>query len=196
MRRVACLLLVAAFVSTCAFAQTNKAFMNRIATARFILVTTENGDPINPNVMPEDRQAVFAIQKQIQDWKRFTLVYKPEDADIILAVRTGGMVRGNSGVSIRRGATFPGDPGTYPGQTVPPQRAGTRVGSVTNADAGPEDDMITVYDATSFSDGTILWRSIQRNGLSAKTPLFDRFRKDVEKTDAERLKNSKSAPKP
>jgi hypothetical protein len=53
-----------------------------------VYVTSYDGDQFNPNLLPEDRNAISAVQDEIQKWKKLILVYKPYDADIILRVQS------------------------------------------------------------------------------------------------------------
>lgn len=59
-----------------------------LANARFVYVTAYDGDQFNPNLLPEDRAAIGHVQDAIQKWGKLTLVYRPEDADIILRVES------------------------------------------------------------------------------------------------------------
>jgi hypothetical protein len=93
MRRPAVLLGSALFAIAFASGQaqqTNQAYLNKIVNARFIMVTTESGDPFDPKIISDDRRAAGDIQNKINEWKRFTLVYRKEDADIVIAVRAAG----------------------------------------------------------------------------------------------------------
>ncbi len=62
------------------------AFPGTLVNARFIYVTSYDGDQFNPNLFPEDRQAIATVQDAIQKWGKFILVYEPHQADIILMV--------------------------------------------------------------------------------------------------------------
>jgi hypothetical protein len=156
-------------------AQTNAAFLNRIAAARFVMVTTENGDPFDPKSDASDRRAVGELQNEISKWNRFTIVYKKEDADIVLAVRTSGRIRANSGVHIGSQQ----DPSTGKRKTV--------TGPVLTADAGPKDDLLSVYSADEFPNASALWRREQKDGLSSPSySLFTQFKRDVEKASAKK----------
>jgi hypothetical protein len=59
-----------------------------LANARFVYVTAYDGDEFNSNLLPDDRAAIARVQDAIQKWGKLVLVYKPEDADIILAVES------------------------------------------------------------------------------------------------------------
>ncbi len=61
-----------------------------VAQARFVYVTTYDGPSWSANVLPEDRQAVSDVQDALRRWGKYTVVYEPGHADIILAVQRRG----------------------------------------------------------------------------------------------------------
>jgi hypothetical protein len=61
-----------------------------LANARFVYVTAYDGGQFNPNLLPEDREAIARVQDAIQKWGKLTVVYRPQDADIMLAVQSRG----------------------------------------------------------------------------------------------------------
>jgi hypothetical protein len=62
------------------------AFPGILANARYVYVASYDGDQFNPNLLPEDRDAINAVQNAIQDWGKLTIVYRPSEADIIILV--------------------------------------------------------------------------------------------------------------
>lgn len=62
------------------------AFPGTLANARYVYVASYDGDQFDPNLIPEDREAIGAVQSAIQAWGKLTLVYQPSDADIIILV--------------------------------------------------------------------------------------------------------------
>jgi hypothetical protein len=62
------------------------AFPGILANARYVYVASYDGDQFSPNLLPEDRNAIGAVQSAIQNWGRLTLVYRPSEADIIILV--------------------------------------------------------------------------------------------------------------
>jgi hypothetical protein len=54
--------------------------------ARYVYVTSYDGDQFNPNLLPEDRQAINVVQDAMQKWGKFIVVYEPQQADIVLMV--------------------------------------------------------------------------------------------------------------
>ncbi len=61
-------------------------FPGTLVNARFVYVTSYDGDQFDINLLPEDRQAIAAVEDQLQKWGKFTLVYEPRQADIVLMV--------------------------------------------------------------------------------------------------------------
>jgi hypothetical protein len=59
-----------------------------LANARFVYVTSYDGGQFNPNILPDDRDAISRVQDSIQKWGKLTLVYRPQDADIVVAVQS------------------------------------------------------------------------------------------------------------
>jgi hypothetical protein len=59
-----------------------------LANARFVYVTSYDGGQFNPNILSDDREAIIRVQDSIQKWGKLTLVYRPQDADIVLAVQS------------------------------------------------------------------------------------------------------------
>ena len=62
------------------------AFPGILANARYVYVASYDGDQFDPNLLPEDRDAINAVQNAIQDWGKLTIVYRPSEADIIILV--------------------------------------------------------------------------------------------------------------
>ncbi|MGA8761851.1 MAG: hypothetical protein WB562_03095 [Candidatus Sulfotelmatobacter sp.] len=61
-------------------------FPGTLVNASYVYVTSYDGDQFNPNLLPEDRQAIAAVQDAMQKWGKWTLVYEPRQADIVLMV--------------------------------------------------------------------------------------------------------------
>jgi hypothetical protein len=62
------------------------AFPGTLANARYVYVASYDGDQFDTNLLPEDRNAIGAVQDAIQSWGKLTLVYEPSQADIIILV--------------------------------------------------------------------------------------------------------------
>ncbi|MGB8988469.1 MAG: hypothetical protein WCC37_17865 [Candidatus Sulfotelmatobacter sp.] len=61
-------------------------FPGTLVNARYVYVTSYDGDQFNTNLFPEDRQAIATVQDALQKWGKFTLVYQPNQADIVLMI--------------------------------------------------------------------------------------------------------------
>ena len=87
---LAAILIVAATLSAVATPSPTTAnvpaFPGTLANARYVYVASYDGDQFNPNLLPEDRNAIGAVQSAIQNWGKLTLVYQPSEADIIILV--------------------------------------------------------------------------------------------------------------
>jgi len=62
------------------------AFPGTLANARYVYVASYDGDQFDPKLLPEDREAIGAVQNAIQNWGKLTIVYRPSEADIIILV--------------------------------------------------------------------------------------------------------------
>lgn len=63
-------------------------FPKTLINARYVYVTAYDGGQFNINLLPEDRQAISAVQDAIQHWGRYIVVYSPDQADMIIAVQS------------------------------------------------------------------------------------------------------------
>ena len=59
-----------------------------LANARFVYVASYDGDQFDPNLLPDDRSAISRVEDAIQKWGKLTVVYRAQDADIILMVES------------------------------------------------------------------------------------------------------------
>ncbi len=84
----AALLLFVAFTGAAFAAKATPALPGIFANARFVYVTSYDGGQFNPNLWPEDRDAISRVQDVLQKWGKLTVVYRPQDADIIIAVES------------------------------------------------------------------------------------------------------------
>jgi hypothetical protein len=62
------------------------AFPGTLVNARYVYVTSYDGDQFDINLLSEDRQAIGAVQDAMQKWGKWSLVYEPRQADIVLMV--------------------------------------------------------------------------------------------------------------
>ena len=82
-------LLLCGALTTAAFATDNIPQLPKtLNNARYVYVTAYDGDQFDHNLLPDDRQAIAAVQDAIQKSGKFILVYQPDQADIILRVQS------------------------------------------------------------------------------------------------------------
>ncbi len=67
-------------------AEKSLTFPGILANARYVYVASYNGDQFSPNLLPEDRNAINAVQNAIQEWGKLVVVYQPSEADMIILV--------------------------------------------------------------------------------------------------------------
>jgi hypothetical protein len=115
-------------------------------------------------VVPEDREAIYAVRQELERWGHYAIVTKREHADLLIAVRTRRVVALGGGAP-----------------------AGGRVardGMSFGAELSNAADMLSVYDATK-PQLVPLWRGTLKGGLGGERPaLIDAFRTDVERVVA------------
>lgn len=146
-------------------------------TARSVYVKAESGDVTRPGIYPEDREAISNIETGLQDWDRYRVAARRDQADLVFVVRKGRFA----------GAQGPGNlsVGTrpmIPGSARPaPMGSGEEVG--TEGEVSPKDDLLEVY--TVSDDGELagpIWRGEMVKGLDApKVELLRQLRKAVDR---------------
>ena len=88
-KNIFAVVLLSLAMSTAVAWAANALEMPRIfANARFVYVAAYDGDQFNPNLFPEDREAISRVQDSIQKWGKLTVVYRPQDADVMLLVQS------------------------------------------------------------------------------------------------------------
>jgi hypothetical protein len=82
-------LLLLFAVSVLATSQSNiLLFPKTLTNARYVYVAAFDGDQFNPNLLPEDRAAIVNAQDALRQWGRYVIVYRAQDADMILLVQS------------------------------------------------------------------------------------------------------------
>jgi hypothetical protein len=165
------------------------------AQARYVYVEAVDGQQFDPNLYPEDRQAIADVQDAIETWKRYTLTMERKQADLVIVVRKGRLASADVGVSPRTGGPFPGQPrangpgnGSGNGSGSGPINGsgngpGMGPGVQMGGEMGPPDDLFEVYQIDP--DGrrsNPLWERSMADGLNApQVLLFRQFREAVDK---------------
>ncbi|MFZ0336956.1 MAG: hypothetical protein WAL45_02925 [Terracidiphilus sp.] len=164
--------------------------------AQYVYVEAIDGQEFDPGLLPEDRQAIADVQAALQQWNRYSLTTRREDADIVIVVRKGRVVVAKAGVIIGSSSGPQGNPSPNSSSGQPRGQAGTGVGVVTGGEVGTPDDLFEICQVNT--DGTLstpLWMRTFPGGLDGpKVMLFEQFRKAVEK--AYPSQPASQAPKP
>jgi len=165
---------VAAFLAVSLLAKTkpSKIVPAELAQARYVALGYDLGTGFLSDssitreqfrVLTQDRDALQRVRDEVQKWKRYVITIKPEDAQLLIAVRTGRLASAGAGFELGK-------------------QNGNRVaGPVYGVEVSSPDDMLEVYEADHGKEGTLLWRNLQKDGLSGSPPpLFEQFRRDVD----------------
>jgi len=91
MYKIVCTVAIAAMLAGSAFAAQDSSrsvppFPGTLINARYVYVTSYDGDQFNPNLLPEDQQAIASVQDALEKWGKLVIVYHPREADIVLMV--------------------------------------------------------------------------------------------------------------
>jgi hypothetical protein len=84
-------MVLATFLTMCtavALALDLPAMPRMFSNSRFVYVTAYDGNQFDPNLLPDDRAAISRVQDAIQKWGKLVVVYRPQEADVILAVQS------------------------------------------------------------------------------------------------------------
>lgn len=179
------ILVVIIFVSAVALAhglpKKNDEVPKIFLTAHYVYVEATDGDTLNPHVLPENRKAIADLQYALQNWKRYILAAKRREADLVFAVRKGGLASVQGRVGLQGG--------TNPASDEGPSQRNERTGVNTDvgAQVGSSDDLLEVYIVNP--DGSLqgpMWRHYLGDGLEPpEMPLFLQFKKAVDSASAQ-----------
>jgi hypothetical protein len=90
MKRVLSVVALLGLLSLAALAEKPQAqawnALGVVRNARYVYVTSYDGPQFSTNLYPDDRAAIAAVQDAIRD-DGYILVYRPSEADMILAVQ-------------------------------------------------------------------------------------------------------------
>jgi hypothetical protein len=87
---IALIFLIAMAPAMAAVGSYDQPFPKILINARYVYVTAYDGDQFSSYLLPEDRRAISTVQDALQKWGRYIVVYRPQDADMILAVQSRG----------------------------------------------------------------------------------------------------------
>ena len=152
-------------------------------TARYVYVQAEGADRLSGGLTPDDRQAIYNVEKQLRTWNRYTLTLSRQNADLILVVHKSALGSSNVPVVVTPQrqpgrSPYPRDPSDPSDPSNSPQPGGPGLG----AEAGSPDDELSVHLLDgSGSLGAPIWHEAAKNGLSSPSmTLFKHLKQDVE----------------
>lgn len=191
MRRLFIVLLLAV-VAISAFAKKKEKqeLPDQVLAARYVYVTGWHGNELQFRSLSEERNAIFAVQNAVKSWGRYHVVYRPEEADIMLVVKPGyiGMVQG--GVNVGMGGTIGTGQDRRPGSISTAPEYGAEANNDSN-----DYLLVSLMPNENAQSAGFVWRRGQRRGFvgaQGKVPLFDAFRKAVD--ESEKAKAANKAP--
>lgn len=126
---------------------------------------------VSAGTLTDERRAIEAIRTDLEKWGRYIVTDRPEQADILIAVRVGRRAAMEVG-------TGTGDPGAIS------RGEGGNTRSVSNRTIGAQlssnDDRVDVYEAVNGRPGIRLWSAASVGGLAGSPPsLYKSFREEI-----------------
>ena len=82
------LLAAGAVAASNSYSSKVPSFPKTLTNARYVYVASYDGDQFNPNLLSDDRVAIANVQDALRQWGRYVIVYRPQDADMILVVQS------------------------------------------------------------------------------------------------------------
>ena len=175
-------LLVPLLLASLAVSKDKTPLPKLVVSAQYVLVTTDFGDPaeqpLNPHIMPEDRQAVADVQRAIEKWGKYSIALRRQDADLIIVVRKGRVAEALVGARVHASSRPSNNPGQPDGNA-----GGTSIRPEGEGDFGDPQDMIAVYSADLGNEANSppLWRGRRTDGLNPpQMRLIQELRTKVE----------------
>jgi hypothetical protein len=145
-----------------------------LAEARYVALGYDHGGgfvsetDVSADVLVEEREALQRIRSGLEQWGRYSVVVRPAQADLLIAIRKGRTASFGGGISV-------GGP--------PSGRAGAGpvgIGPLAGAEVSSPDDMIEVFERS----GSLVWRGMKANGLAgAGPPLWESFQAEVARAE-------------
>jgi len=144
--------------------------------ARYVYVEAVDGQEFDPRLDPDDRQAIADVYKALDDWNRYVLTTRRDQAELIFVVRKGRLASAKVGGQVSSGPQRgPGRPanGPLPGN-----------GITVGGEVGPPDDLLEVYlPNPNDTQGALLWQRTLADGLNPPhLALLKQLKDEVERT--------------
>jgi hypothetical protein len=191
MRRALLLLIIFSLASS-GFAQKKKKegkreLPDQVLAAQFIYVTGWHGDDHDWRTPSEERSAIVRVQRAVQTWGRYRLVYYPDQADIMMVVKPGHVGAVQGGIHVGLGGPEYPTPrvGGGAGGTADANPAGMGIG----AEGGSPDDYLMIALQPSYQpvQASYIWKASAKDGLDpGKIKLLEDFKRAVEESEKAR----------
>ena len=174
-------LLLALVLSTAADAASKSKMPALLERARYVALGYDLGDGFvsadrialaSASPREDERRAIEAIRIDLEKWGRYIVTDRPEQADILIAVRVGRRASLEIGGGPGSGAVSRGEGGS-----------GNRIGSsrTIGAQVSSNEDRVDVYAATNGRPGIRLWSGAAVGGLAGTPPrLYKALREEIE----------------
>jgi hypothetical protein len=166
--------------------------------ATYVYVEAVDGNAFNPELLPEDRQAILDVEQGLSAWNRYGLTARRQEADLVFVVRKGRLVTAQARAGIHVGPQQGQASGRSPSQRPngdPSQNpVGDRAG--VSSEIGPPDDLLFVYLLNPDGRlGAQIWMRSLKDGLrSPDVPLFEQVKDAVEKAYPRQTASGKPTP--
>jgi hypothetical protein len=142
-------------------------------SARYVYVEAVDGGQFDPRLHPEDRKAIADVYAAFQDWHRYELTARREQAELIVVVRKGHLTAGDLGVN--RSALPAGALGRSTDEPAGGVESGGEAGS-------PYDLFEVILPGPNNAQAARVWSLSREGGLDApKLALFQEFKTAVER---------------
>ena len=148
--------------------------------ARYVALGYDVGDgfvsaaqisAVAADTLTEERQALEAIRRDIEKWGRYIVTDRPEQAEILIAVRAGRRAALEVG-------TRTGNPGASRGETGDSRSVSNRT---IRGQLSSNEDRVEVFEAVRGRPGMRLWSAATADGLAGSPPrLYKALREEIE----------------
>jgi hypothetical protein len=152
-----------------------KAFDN----AQYVYVEAVSGDRLSADIYPDDRQAIYDVEKGLRDWARYSVTTTSRDqADLVLVVHKGRIAGAHVPIVDVPSRPQPGQRSPFPTSSPGDDSHGGGV----EVEAGSPDDTLAVYTVSPSGSLTgPIWTQSLKKGLNRPNlPLLKQLKQDVE----------------
>jgi hypothetical protein len=159
-----------------------------VVAAQFVYITSMHGDVFDPRTTSEDRAALQKVENAMRAWGKYHVVYRPEEANLMLVVKPGSIAQARVGIDLGNPPLDPNYPGGRVGPPSGPLGAGTMAG--VEASNSPDDMLLVSLSPQEPADNaSFMWRRSARHGLQGQKPaLVEAFRDAVDATARQNAK--------